>query len=790
MNIQPLTNARLEGRDGAMWRIACDQGALALHFITNKILRVAFTPPEAPVHMTWAVVPEVAAWPVPDVLADAQPERLDLRTVGLHVTVDLGAQLRLAVRRADGSMMVADALAGGLGRDDAGHLAWGMALAPGERIFGGGQRTGPLDQRGRALTLWSNDPLPPHSPAQTDAMYQSASVFVGLRDGRAHGIFFDAVYRSHIDVGKTDADTLHFSTEGPDLVAYLCAGPDFAGVLQQYSALTGRMPPVARWSLGNQQSRWSYMDADEVRTLAARFRQERIPCDAIYLDIDYMDGYRDFTFDPQRFPDPAGLITDLRAQGFRLVPIIDPGVKIDPRYSVYQEGMQGGHFVRNADGSVFAGWVWPGQSVWADFAHAPTRAWWAAQHRGLIDIGVAGIWDDMNEPSQAGMSAPPGVTVPFGATLPLDCVHHSTEYGTITHAAFHNAYGHAMVRATREALEAARPDERAFVLTRAAQAGTQRYAIVWNGDNTSMWPHVRQAITMNLGLGLSGFPVTGIDIGGFWGDTQPELLVRFTQVGAFLPFCRNHTSKGTAHQEPWIFGEPYTSAIRDVLTLRYHLLPFWVTLAHTASATGAPMMRPLAWLAPQDAASVVCDDQFLLDDELLVAPVLAEGATERSVVLPPGTWFAWETGATFAGGQTITQPVDLATIPLFARAGAIIPIAGDAQHTGEIPTEPLTLEIFLAGPGQTAHGAIWDDDDHPQAEARGTYAAYEASAEWIGDMIAVRLRQVGGQMAPRYPAVAVALHLPNEYTATDAGLAEGDWAALPLEWRFAVQRTS
>ncbi len=789
MPIQPLTNARVVSRGDAAWHLACDQGEVVLAFVAPEIARVAFTPAGAPPHMTWALTEDAGRLPAPPVDSQEEPASLTLRSAFLTLKAALGERLQLTITRADGRALVVDAAAGGMGRAEDGQIAWAMALERDERVFGGGQRTGPLDKRGRKLTLWATDPLPNHNAEQTDAMYQSASVFVMLRDGLAHGIFFDAAYRSVADLGKTEPDVLRFTTEGPDLVVYLFAGPTLGDVLRQYTALTGRVPPQPRWSLGNQQSRWGYMTADDVREIAARFRAERIPCDAIYLDIDYMDGYRDFTFDPARFPDPAGLIADLRAQGFRVVPIIDPGVKVDPNYRVYQEGMQHGYFVQNPDGTIFEGWVWPGRSVWVDFANEAARSWWAAQHEPLIRAGAAGIWDDMNEPSQAGMSAPPEVTVPFGATLPLDTVHHSSDYGPISHAAFHNAYGHEMTRATRAALEAARPDERAFVLTRAAQAGTQRHAIVWNGDNSSLWEHVRLAITMNLGLGLSGFPVTGIDIGGFWGDTQPELLVRFTQVGAFLPFCRNHSAKGTARQEPWVFGEPYTSAIREVLALRYRLLPYLVTLFQEASTTGWPIMRPLAWIAPNDPASVACDDQFLLGNDLLIAPVLHAGATERQIILPPGTWFDWVTGEAIPGGQTITRAVTLQTIPIFARSGAIIPIGGDLQHTGEISDKPLTLEVFLSQPGQTARGDIWDDDDHPQAAARGTFASYQAAAAWDDDAITLRLARTGGQMPPRHAGVAVALHLPDGYAIEDDGLGEGDMNALPAEWRFVVHRS-
>jgi alpha-glucosidase len=688
------------------------------------------------------------------------------------------------VRRADGSVVLADAPEHAWSVTPAGELRWEVALADGERVFGGGQRTGPLDKRGRVLTFWSTDPLPNHNDA-TDGMYQSVPLLICLRDGKAAGIFYDTNWRAAVDIGKSDPTRLSYTTTGPDVVAYIFMGPTLADVLQQYTSITGRMPSPPRWSLGNQQSRWSYRTADELRAIAASFREHQIPCDALYLDIDYMRGYRDFTWDPERFPDPAGLVRELRAQGFRVVPIIDPGVKIDADYATYREGMERGYFVRDAAGSVFAGWVWPGHSVWTDFARADAAAWWGEQLRVLLASGIAGIWNDMNEPSQAAMFAPQEVTVPFGATLPLDA-QHSTPADPLSHAAFHNAYGDAMNRATRAEIERARPDERAFVLTRAAGAGGQRAAIVWNGDNTSQWEHVKLAVTMNLGVGLSGYPVTGFDIGGFWSDTEPELLVRFTQIGAFMPFCRNHSAVGTRQQEPWAFGEPYTSACREAIARRYELLPLLTTLFHEASTTGAPIVRPLAWLAPADDACAGCDDEFLLGDDLLVAPVLVAGATSRDVLLPPGQWFDWTTGVIHQGGQRVTVPVTLATTPIFTRAGMILPKAGVVQHTDEPITAPLTLHAHLTREAPNATLTLWDDDDHPQAEARGTFAAYHVTAAWSGDEIVMRVEQHGGQMSPRYPGVRVAVHLPPDVTATLVGPTEGSLAELPITFRFHV----
>ncbi len=765
-----LTGARVEARSGATWRIAISSGSVNLTLCDDATMRIAFVPAGAPPHRTWSVARPEPDAPPDGASAQDNEHSLTLVTSRLAVTVTLG-DLRLDVARPDGSALASIRL----GRQGDAR-AWHSDLIPGERVIAGGQRTRPLDRRGRRLTLWATDPLPDHDD-QTDAMYQSIPIAMMLRGERAHGIFFDVTWPATLDLGQSDPGALALATTGPDLVAYVFAGPTLAGALEQYTSVTGRMPPLPRWALGYQQSRWSYASADEARAVAAGMREHDIPCDAIYLDIDYMDGYRDFTWNAATFPDPAGLIGELGAQGIKIVTIIDPGVKVDPAYEVYREGHERGFFVCDAAGDEFQGWVWPGLSAWTDFAREDARDWWAGLHRGLIAAGVAGVWDDMNEPSQSGMSAPPGVTVPFGATLPLDA-RHGDPPDTVPHVGFHNAYGLEMTRATREGIERARPDARPFVLTRATGAGGQRYAAVWNGDNSSIWPHLALAVTMNLGLGLAGFPMTGCDIGGFWRDTEPELLVRFTQLGALLPFCRNHTARDTDRQEPWAFGEPYTGLCRAAIRLRYQLMPLLVTLAREASVSGAPIMRPLAWRDPTCA----CDDEFLLGDDLLVAPVLVKGATERVVTLPAGAWLDWQTGALIHGPATLTVPVTLASLPLYQRAGSIVPLAGVTANTSAPQTEPLTLRVALASPGQSARATIWDDDDHPQAAQRGTFADLRATATWDGDSISARLDRAGGGFPLRYPGARASLALPPGTFATAAQSPAGD--AWPLTWRW------
>jgi alpha-glucosidase len=754
-----LTDIHSAESNGSIWQLATDAGTLSLAFPRDDIARIAFTPHEAPPHISWSLRPDLEPNNATNVDIERDEQSYTLSTSALSLTITL-ATGEIAISRADSSLVTT--LPGrSLVRQDDGLLACKFSLENNARIYGGGLRTCGLNQRGRALTLWATDPCCTHDD-DTDALYQSISFFL-IGDHEYCGLFFDTTCRATADLGKTQPDTLGYSTSDTAIELYACAGPTPAAVLEQYTFLTGRISPPARWSLGYQQSRWSYMTEDEVQAIATTFREQHIPCDAIYLDIDYMDGYRDFTWNKERFPDPAKMIADLRAQGFRVVPIIDPGIKVDEAYSIYQEGLEHGYYVRNPDGTPYEGWVWPGRSVWADFAQPEVRAWWGKQHQSLLNTGVAGIWDDMNEPSQTGMSAPADVIIPIGATLPNDTLHGPTD-APISHFDFHNMYGLAMCQATYAALRTYRPDERPFLLSRSAAAGSQRYACVWNGDNSSIWPHVRLAITFNLGIGLSGFPISGCDIGGFGDNAEPELLTRFSQLGAFLPFCRNHSCTGTVHQEPWAFGEPYTSIIRTAIERRYQLLPLYVTLAHEAMLTGAPIIRPLFWHT-NDPAVASCEDEFLVGRDLLVAPVIEKGATERTITLPEGHWFGWDDRQLYSSG-THTLPVTLKSVPVFLRAGSIIPRAPIIQHTGMAYHQPLELHIYLAASGQSASCTLWDDDDHPQSAERGTYAEYQVSAIWRGTAITVNVQQIGGKMAARYPAARVVMHLPSGVTAS------------------------
>jgi alpha-glucosidase len=489
-------------------------------------------------------------------------------------------------------------------------------------------------------------------------------------------------------------------------------GPTLPDVLRQYTDLTGRIPLPALWALGYHQCRWGYISEADIREVAGELRRRNIPADAIWFDIDYMDGYRVFTWNKRRFPRPDQLTADLAAQGLRAVTIIDPGVKVDPQYEVYREGRRNGYFVRHRNGKEYNGKVWPGRSAFPDF-HAPAAGeWWAGNvRRWLADYGISGIWNDMNEPASTDMSGP------IEDTLHAD--------GKLPHASARNTYALQMARATYQGMLQHDPDSRPFILTRAAFSGAQAVTALWCGDNSALWEHMAGSLPMLLNMGLSGMPFVGVDLGGFEGDTHAELLARWTQVGALYPFCRNHAMSGTARQEPWQFGPEIEAICRRYIEFRYQLLPYLYNLFYQAARTGVPIMRPLVWHYPKDATTFNLNDQFMLGPDLLVAPILLPGLCARTVYLPKGTWYRWRAGGhagqadadieSFEGPAHVTADAPLEEMPLFVRGGALIPMWPLAQHTGAINRAGLSLHVW-PGKGQLD---FYEDDGRTRAYERG-----------------------------------------------------------------------
>jgi alpha-glucosidase len=563
-----------------------------------------------------------------------------------------------------------------------------LRRSPGERFFACGERTSGLEKTGSHQVFWNIDPPAGHT-ASFNNLYTSIPFVLSLCEGRARGVLFDNTGRVEIDLAKADPSEVVFEGGG-DLVFYVFEGPAVREVLDRYTALTGRTPMPPRWALGNQQSRWSYMSADEVRSIADGFRSRGIPCDVIYLDIDYMDGYRVFTWDSERFPDPAGLIASLREDGFRVVTIIDPGVKVDASYPVYSEGRKRGFFVLTREGAEYNNEVWPGLCAFPDFTDPAVREWWGELHEGLLDAGVAGVWCDMNEPA---------LFVPRQSTMPGDLVHPGGGRPR-RHEEVHNAYGSHMADAARSGLARLRPESRPFVISRAGYAGLQRHALQWTGDNSSWWEHLWMGMPQLQNLGLSGIAWCGVDIGGFFGDCNGEMLARWTEFGAFQPFCRNHSALGTVAQEPWAFGEPWESICRELLRLRMRLVPYLYTLFEECHRTGAPILRPLLFEFQDDPVTYTADDEFMLGPALLVAPVTRPGIEHRHVYLPDGTWCHWWTGESVVGPAHVLAHAPLGRPAVYARAGAAIPLGDPVAHTGVASS--LTWRVFPGGAGSSS----------------------------------------------------------------------------------------
>jgi alpha-glucosidase len=689
------------------------QGIVSITAIAPDIVRVRFAPArEFGRDHSYAIVNRTLG----DPRAVFQVTNIGSQIVTPALTVSVRHRpFRVSIADASGNDLDADDAERGIAYSKSAVRVW-KRLRDDEQIYGFGEKTGHLNKRGRMLggysyTMWNSDTFAYES--DTDPIYVSIPFYLVLRAGRTHGVFLDNTYRSNFDVGHTSPGLMAFGAEGGELNYYVIYGPEPKRVIERYTDMTGKPPLPPRWALGYHQCRYSYYPDSRVRFIARNFRERRIPADVIWLDIHYLEGYNPFTWDRERFADPAGLVRDLRQDGFRMVTIIDAHPKKEVGYAPYDTGLAGDHFVKNPDGTVYEAPVWPSQapknpgpSVFPDFSKPAARDWWGALYKLLTDIGIAGIWNDMNEP--AVFSYPTG-------TLPLD-VRHDGEGQLTDHREIHNVYGLLMTQSTHEGLRRLRPDERPFVLTRASYAGAQRWAALWPGDNISTWEHLRATIPMLTGMGLSGVSFVGSDIGGFAGAPSAELYTRWLQTGVFYPFMRTHTAIGTPDQEPWSYGTTHEAFNRAAIELRYQLLPQIYNVMAEATRTGLPAMRPLMLEYPDDPQAWGLDDEFMFGADLLIAPVLQEAVRSRDVYLPKGDWYDFWTGARVAGGAVVQTPVTMERIPIFVRGGAFVFRQPVVQHTGEMPGQPLEVHVF---PAPTSEAMLYEDDGASLAYEQG-----------------------------------------------------------------------
>jgi alpha-glucosidase len=686
--------------------VRAGQGVLQAWILADDLIRIRFSPSgKLAEDFSWAVLPAH----LPPVHADISesPSALRIATPRLVLLI-MKNPLRLRFLDADGNVINEDDSLKGISWCGTEVRTWKRIL-DGERYYGFGEKAGRFERTWHHMTMWNSD-IPAYT-ADTDPLYQSIPFFYGIRHGRAYGIFFDNPYRSSFDMGKESGTQYSFGAEAGEMNYYFFAGPSPKAVLARFTELVGRMPLPPRWSLGFQQSRWSYPTEQRVREIANGFRSRKIPCDVIYLDIDYMDGYRIFTWNTKNFPDPARMIADLGKDGFKVAVIVDPGIKVDSTYPAYRSGLAGKNFVTYPDGRVFTGKVWPGVCAFPDFASTQARRWWGGQFSGLVAAGVRGWWNDMNEPSVFDVPT---------KTIDLNVVHDADGRMT-THAEAHNIYGLEMTRATYDGVRALLPDERPFVLTRASYAGGARYSAAWTGDNVSSWEHLRLALTICLNFGISGQPFVGSDIGGFIGNPSGELFARWLQLGVFTPLMRAHSEITAKNKEPWVYGDQFTAINRKAIELRYRLLPLIYNVMYQASVTGLPAMRPLIFEYPDREEYGGTDDEFLFGDDILVAPVLNDGQTSRSVSLPPGLWYNYWNDSSSTGGKSITVAAPINRIPFFVRAGAVIPSQQLIQFSSQATIDPLTLTVYCAGPGKTDSSLYYEDDGHSFAYTKGVF---------------------------------------------------------------------
>lgn len=728
--------------------------------LRDDLLRVTIWRGEvAPEDASWAVLASARASSVPVTQQQSQ-DHFGFSTRELRVEIDRGT-LEFVIRAANGLILQKDSRPV---RFDGDAFRIYKTMPSDEHYFGLGDKTGPLDRRGRAFTLWNSDAY--RFQEATDPLYKSIPFFMAYRAGRAMGVLLDNTGRSSFDFGNELPDAYSFGAIGGPVSYYVFGGGTPKEVVKTYAWLTGTPPLPPLWTLGFQQSRYSYLTQGRVLEVADRLRADNIPADAVYLDIAYQDKNRPFTVDRAAFPDLKGMVEQLHRKNFHVVAITDLHIAdcSGQSYIPFDSGIAGDHFVKNRDGSVYIGRVWPGPSVFPDFTRQQTRAWWGTLYAGLKQSGVDGFWNDMNEPAVFDSAS---------HTIPEDIVHRVEEPGfaprTASHAEIHNVYGMENSRATYEGLKALDPSLRPFVLTRATYAGGQRYAATWTGDNSSNWAHLRMTTPMLESLGLSGFSFSGADVGGYAGTPSPELLTKWFEVAAFHPIFRDHTEEGTADQEPWAGGVEAEAIRRRFIEARYRLMPYLYSLAEEASRTGLPMMRPMFLEYPEAAPDrhpididLAATGEFMLGPDLLIAPPPNQderGAYE--IEFPSLGWYDYWSGKKVpepadkpqqaTSTDSLQPPMSIkavpesSTVPVFVRAGSILPLSPLVQSTDITPSGPLILRVYA---GEKCEGTLYLDDGKSYDYLKGTYLRMNFSCQVLSDGLRLDI----GAHTGSYPA--------------------------------------
>jgi len=580
----------------------------------------------------------------------------------------------------------------------------------GESYYGLGDKPNHLNMKGKRYQNWVTDSYA--YGKDTDPIYKAIPFYTGLHNKKAYGIFFDNSFRSYFDFSQERRNVTSFWADGGEMNYYFIYGPQMQDVIESYTDLTGKphqLPPL--WALGYHQCKWSYYPESKVKEITSTFRKLKIPCDAIYLDIDYMEGFRCFTWNKEHFPDPKRMVKELADDGFKTVAIIDPGIKIDKEYSVFREALEKDYFCKRADGPYMKGKVWPGECYFPDFTNPEVREWWSGLFKELIeDIGIKGVWNDMNEP--AVMEVP-------NKTFPDD-VRHNYDGNFCSHRKAHNVYGMQMARATYQGLKKYAYPKRPFVITRAAYSGTQRYTSTWTGDNVATWEHLWIANVQAQRMAMSGFSFVGSDIGGFAEQPQGELFTRWIQLGIFHPFCRVHSSGDHGDQEPWAFDEDVTDIVRKFIELRYQLLPYLYTAFWHHVDQGTPILKSLVLYDQDDVQTHYRTDEFVFGESILVCPIIEQNARGRRMYIPRGNWYNYWTNERIKGGKELWVDADIESMPIFIKEGAIIPKYPVQQYVDELDFDEVTLDVYFKEGKEVS--TLFDDANDGYDYTKGRYS--------------------------------------------------------------------
>ena len=613
-------------------------------------------------------------------------------------------------------------------------------MQEGERFIGLGEKTGDLDRKGNGYTNWNTDAYG-YSTGQ-DPIYSTIPFYIGIHHNVNYGIFMDNTYQSDFNFGASNDRFSSFGAHGGEMNYYLIYHKSVADIIKSYTSLTGRMKLPPLWSLGYQQNRYSYYPDTEVLRIAQTLREKKIPADGITLDIHYMDKYQLFTWNKERFPNPKGLTDQLKSMGFKTTVIVDPGIKIEPGAAAFERGLKANVYLKYADGKNYAGQVWPGWCNFTDFTSDAGRKFWRGEMKFFVDNGISGVWNDMNEIATWGQKMPNNIVFDF-------------EGRKASHLEGRNVYGLEMIRSSYEGYRQQSSTERPFVLTRAGYAGLQRYAAIWTGDNRSEDSHMLAGVRLINSLGLSGVSFTGMDVGGFTGNPSIGLYARWMQLGAFIPYFRNHTGVNSKSSEPWAYGEEVTEIARNYISLRYKLMPYLYSSFYESTQSGLPVNRSLAIdnTFDKNVYNGAFQNQFLFGQSIMVAPV-ESGKDFVKVYFPAGNWYDLYNDEMLKGNTEKTSDLTLAKLPVYVKESSIIPMQSLVQSTSIAPTDTLMVHIYKGNVNN--HFFYYEDDGKSFDYEKGVF--YKRNIVYNAAANQLVFENAEGQMNSKFNNIAVVLH--------------------------------